>query len=66
VSPQAKDMTDKQRRWWFAHGAAPEVKVPDRSPAKTNRRKERSRARQDARLGVREWQNRTVSTPGHA
>jgi hypothetical protein len=57
VSPQAKDMTDKQRRWWFAHldeektSQGSRTEPPRRSRYLTEAQRRRIEERKEAALG---------------
>jgi hypothetical protein len=57
VSPHAKDMTDKQRRWWFAHldeektSQKPGTEPPRRSKYLTEAQRRRLEERKEAALG---------------
>jgi hypothetical protein len=57
VSPQARDMTDKQRRWWFAHldeektSQGSRTEPPCRSRHLTEAQRRRIEERKEAALG---------------
>jgi hypothetical protein len=62
VSPQAKDMTDKQRCWWFAHldeektSQGSRTEPPRRSRYLTEAQRRRIEERKEAALGrMRGW-----------